>query len=64
VSNHHFIEAQKLLITDNKGSGYFPPVTPENVALAQVHALLQIADHMSDISAELHMLRETLASRD
>jgi hypothetical protein len=58
------IEAQKLLHGDDKGSGWAPPPTPDDVGLAQVHVLMQIAGHLGDISAELHMLRETLASRD
>jgi hypothetical protein len=64
VSKHHLIEAQKLLHPDDKGSGWAPPPTPEDVALAQIHVLMAIAGHLGDISAELTMLREGIASRD
>jgi hypothetical protein len=63
VSGDHMGEARKLLHPDDKGSGWAPPPTPEEVAIAQVHVLMQIAGHLGDISAELTMLREGLSSR-
>jgi hypothetical protein len=66
VSNDHFIEAQKLLGM-GLGEAAFQRGDmpgPEVVALAQVHVLMQLAEHMGDISAELTMLREAIASRD
>jgi hypothetical protein len=33
---------------------------PEVVALAQVHVLMQLANHMGDISAELTRIREAI----
>jgi hypothetical protein len=56
----HFTEAQDLLRTDDKGSGYFPPVSPENVAPAQVHAVLQVAEHLGNIVVELSEIRQAM----
>jgi hypothetical protein len=47
VMSTRLSKAQELLHTDDKGSGYFPPVSPESVALAQVHALLAIAQELA-----------------
>jgi hypothetical protein len=62
MSNGHFIEARKLL-----GMGLGEAALqrgdmpgPEVVALAQVHVLMQLADHMGDISAELTRIREAI----
>lgn len=64
ASNHHLIEAQRLLAPDDQGSGYAPPPSPETVALAQVHVLMQVAHHLGSIDDELTAIREAISNRE
>ncbi|HEY2286905.1 MAG TPA: hypothetical protein VGH88_14310 [Streptosporangiaceae bacterium] len=49
----HLTRARDLLHTDDRGSGLYPPVSPEHVALAQVHTLMAIAEELGRIRAAL-----------
>jgi hypothetical protein len=64
VSNDHFIEAQKLLGMGLGEAAFQRGDMPGPEVVALAHVLMQLAEHMGDISAELTMLREAIASRD
>jgi hypothetical protein len=53
VMSTHLTRAQDLLHTDDRGSGLYPPVSPEHVALAQVLTLMAIAEDLGRIRAAL-----------
>jgi hypothetical protein len=63
----HLAAARELLGTGGPGEAALQRQTwpsPEAVALAQAHALVQIAEGVAGMAAQLTWLREALADRD